>query len=242
MLRVICLKLAAAGFEVMPISDRPMTDDLFQSTSAAFNPMSQLSAIVLAGGQSLRMGTDKALVEIEGQPMLTRVCEVAFSCTPWVYVVSGWNDRYRSILDDRVKFVQEVAVVKDVYPHGPLVGFAQGLEQVKTEWVLLLACDLPQLNTEGLSSWMEVLPRLSSDTLAALVRNGKGWWEPMCGFYRRDCLSSVNDFIQSGGRSFQRWLDSQKVYELPASDPEMLFNCNTPADVERFERQKGAEE
>lgn len=222
----------------MPISNRfPMTDDLSQSTNPAFNPVSQLSAIVLAGGQSSRMGTDKALVEIEGQPMLARVCEVAFACTPWVYVVSGWNDRYQLILDERVKFVQEVLLVKDVYPHGPLVGFAQGLQQVKTDWVLLLACDLPRLKSEELLRWMQVLPQLSPDTIAALVRNRKGWWEPMCGFYRRDCLSSVDAFIQSGGRSFQRWLDSQTVYELSVHDSGMLFNCNTPADVERIENE-----
>jgi molybdopterin-guanine dinucleotide biosynthesis protein A len=224
------------------MTDHPTPSNRSHASNAAINPVSQLSAIVLAGGQSSRMGTDKALVEIEGQPMLLRVCEVAFSCTPWVYVVSGWNHRYQPILDDRVKFVQEVSLVKDIYPHGPLVGFAQGLQQVKTDWVLLLACDMPCLSPEELYRWMQELPHLSLDTRVALARNRKGWWEPMCGFYRRDCQSSLDAFIQSGGRSFQRWLESQKVYELRAHDPEMLFNCNTPADVERVESRKGAGE
>ncbi|WP_225913721.1 molybdenum cofactor guanylyltransferase [Leptolyngbya ohadii] len=223
----------------MAVSKGSITNPLPESSHSAMNAVSQLSAIVLAGGQSSRMGTDKALVEIAGQPMLARVCEVAFSCTPWVYVVSAWNHRYRPILDDRVTFVQEVSLLKDMHPHGPLVGFAQGLQQVKTEWVLLLACDMPQLETETLYRWIQELPRLSSDTVAAMARNRKGWWEPMCGFYRRDCKESLEAFIQSGGRSFQRWLDSQKVQELSIDDPAMLFNCNTPADVEKAESRKG---
>ncbi len=48
-----------------------------------------LSAIVLAGGQSSRMGHDKALIEISGVPLLRRVCEAALQCTNQVYVVTG---------------------------------------------------------------------------------------------------------------------------------------------------------
>lgn len=226
----------------MAVNQDSLTNHLLESSHTAshtaMNAVSQLSAIVLAGGQSSRMGTDKALVEIAGQPMLARVCEVALSCTPWVYVVSAWNHRYRSILDDRVQFVQEVSLLKDMYSHGPLVGFAQGLQQVRTEWVLLLACDMPQLETGMLHRWMQELPCLSSNTVAAMVRNRKGWWEPMCGFYRRDCQESLETFIQSGGRSFQRWLNSQQVQELSVDDPAMLFNCNTPADIEAFEQRR----
>ncbi|MBD0362845.1 MAG: NTP transferase domain-containing protein, partial [Coleofasciculus sp. C3-bin4] len=50
-----------------------------------------LSAIVLAGGQSSRMGRDKALITLQGVPLLRQVCEVALNCASPVYVVTSWT-------------------------------------------------------------------------------------------------------------------------------------------------------
>lgn len=192
-----------------------------------------LSAIVLAGGQSSRMGQDKALVEIEGKPLLQRVCEIAQACTDSIYIVSPHNKRYQHLPIDQVQFIQEKPLPIDIMPHGPLVGFAQGLSLVKTEWVLLLACDLPNLQVEVLQQWIKELPELPSEVIAALPKNPQGWWEPLCGFYRRRCLTDLEAFMQTGGRSFQRWLSRQTVQELSLLDPQMLFNCNTPADLKQ---------
>ncbi|MGK7900287.1 MAG: molybdenum cofactor guanylyltransferase, partial [Hormoscilla sp.] len=59
-------------------------------------------------------------------------------------------------------------------------------------------------------------------------------WEPLCGFYRRSCLPELSQFIQNGGRSFQQFLASQTIAELPLTDPEILFNCNRPEDLEEL--------
>jgi molybdopterin-guanine dinucleotide biosynthesis protein A len=117
-------------------------------------------------------------------------------------------------------------------PHGPLVGFAQGLAQVETDWVLLLACDLPQLQVKVLQHWAAGLEKTAEDAIALLPRHPKGW-EPLCGFYRRQCLPMLTKFISDGGRSFQHWLTQHPVEELPVSDTQIFFNCNTPADLER---------
>jgi molybdopterin-guanine dinucleotide biosynthesis protein A len=110
------------------------------------------------------------------------------------------------------------------------VGFAQGLAQVKTDWVLLLACDLAQLQVEVLQSWAMKLENVPQGAIALLSRQPKGW-EPLCGFYRRHCLPMLTQFIDEGGRSFQRWLSQHPVQELPVSDTEIFFNCNTPSDL-----------
>jgi molybdopterin-guanine dinucleotide biosynthesis protein A len=102
-----------------------------------------LTGIVLAGGQSSRMGRDKALIPIQGVPLLRRVCEVALNCTSEVYVITPWPERYQDILPDACRVVREVPLPGETQSQGPLVGFAQGLAQVETDWVLLLACDLP---------------------------------------------------------------------------------------------------
>ncbi|MFE1745834.1 molybdenum cofactor guanylyltransferase [Coleofasciculus sp. H7-2] len=220
-----------------------------------------VTAIVLAGGQSSRMGRDKALISVNGVPLIRQVCEVAQACASKVYVVTPWSERYQDILPSRCSLVREVPFQKHepekmneelIHPnlgerevpasfiphpsHGPLIGFAQGLAPVQTEWVLLLACDLPNLKEEILLNWVQHLPEVPEDCIAFLPRHPKGW-EPLCGFYRRRCLPSLTEFINKGGRSFQQWLSQHPVQELPLTERSLLFNCNTPADLEELKMQ-----
>jgi molybdenum cofactor guanylyltransferase len=190
----------------------------------------ELTAMVLAGGKSSRMGQDKALIPIQGVPLLQRVCGIAQSCADVVYIVTPWPERYQDLLLPGCQFIREVPLSGDPLAHGPLVGFAQGLAEVETEWVLLLACDLPRLRVEVLQDWVTRLESVGDNAIAALAHHPKGW-EPLCGFYRRRCLPQLLEFINQGGRSFQQWLQQYPVEVLPLAEPEMLFNCNTPEDL-----------
>jgi len=176
------------------------------------------------------MGRDKALIPIQGVPLIRQVCEVAQNCADPVYIVTSWPERYQDILPGNCQLIREVPMTGDNNPAGPLVGFAGGLARVQTDWVLLLACDLPRLRVEVLQEWAIQLENVPEDKIAFLPRSPKGW-EPLCGFYRRRCLPLVIEFINQGGRSFQQWLAQHPVEELPLSDAQMLFNCNTPADL-----------
>ncbi|MFW9260521.1 molybdenum cofactor guanylyltransferase [Nostoc sp. CALU 546] len=194
------------------------------------NSCRKLTAIVLAGGKSSRMGQDKALIPIQGIPLLQRVCSIAQSCADVIYVVTPWPERYQDLLLPSCQFIREVPLSGESLAHGPLVGFAQGLAEVQTDWVLLLACDLPRLRVEVLQDWVTRLDSVGDDKVAALADHPKGW-EPLCGFYRRRCLPQLLEFINQGGRSFQQWLRQYPVEVLPLAEPEMLFNCNTPDDL-----------
>lgn len=198
-----------------------------------------LAAIVLAGGQSSRLGQDKALILVQGMPLLRRTCEVALACTSQVYVVTPRPQIYQPLLPPQCQLVLEQPLSNEPQPHGPLVGFAQGLAVIPTEWVLLLACDLPYLQADLLQHWMQQLDALEPAIAALLPRHEQGW-EPLCGFYRADSLPRLNTFMQQGGRSFQRWLAQETVQAIAFSpvesirlrEQQMLFNCNTPADLE----------
>lgn len=197
-----------------------------------------LTAIVLAGGKSSRMGRDKALIPIQGVPLLQLVCQIAASCADKVYVVTPWQERYQHLLSPTVQFIREVPLAGETggesLPHGPLIGFAQALAYVQTDWVLLLACDLPKLQVEVLQEWAATLDGVEDEAIATLVHHTKGW-EPLCGFYRCRCLASLMEYINEGGRSFQEWLKQHRVEALPLPDSEMLFNCNTQDDLFRFQ-------
>jgi molybdenum cofactor guanylyltransferase len=188
---------------------------------------SGLTAIILAGGKSSRMGEDKALIPIQGVPMLQRVYQAAASVADGVYVVTSWPERYQHLLPNSCNFIQEMPFSQE----GPLVGFAQALGQIQADWVLLLACDLPRLRVEVLQEWVAGLDEVDYEALACLAQHSKGW-EPLCGFYRRRCLPELIEYINQGGRSFQSWLKQQRVEVLALSEPQMLFNCNTKQDLD----------
>lgn len=175
---------------------------------------------------------------------------MAIALSDQVYVVTPWPERYQHILSAGCEFIREVAVLaggraggaggaegaggeipipNPKFSHGPLLGFAQGLAEVDSDWALLLACDLARLQIEVLQAWTAQIERVADDAIALLPRHSKGW-EPLCGFYRRSSLASLTQYIDQGGRSFQQWLALQKVEALPMPNTQMLFNCNTPAD------------
>jgi molybdopterin-guanine dinucleotide biosynthesis protein A len=77
---------------------------------------------------------------------------------------------------------------------------------------------------------MAQLPKEADGTVAQLpFRSAR--WEPLCGFYRRDCLPSLRAYLESGQRSLQGWLAQQPVRALAVGEPQALWNCNAPADL-----------
>ncbi len=203
-------------------------------------------ALVLAGGQSSRMGQDKALLAWQGQPMLQRVCWAAATCCSQVVILSPWPERYRAAIAPPLQSAQPYHWLQEAQPgRGPLVALADGLEQLqqwqwthcdKPEWLLLLACDLPQLDPGWLQTWARQLPQYPLTTLAVVPQRqtAKGiHWEPLCGFYRLTVGRSLTEFLANGGRSFQAWLDRIPVEPilLSSADYSMLHNCNRPEDM-----------
>ncbi len=194
-----------------------------------------LSAMILAGGKSTRMGEDKALLKIKGVPLLQRTAIFIQAYVKETYIITPWIDRYSSIIPPNCYLLREQC--PSGHTQGPLVGFAQALPHVTTEWVLLLACDLPNLTNLVLEEWLEQLDSVSEEEIACLPRHQKGW-EPLCGFYRASSLRDLESFIDRGGRSFQRWLQWHNVEELFISDRSVLFNCNTPDDLKDYQLSK----
>lgn len=216
-------------------------------------------ALILAGGNSRRMGSDKALVLWDGIPLLRRVAQVAAACADAVYILTPWPERYAPVVDPGWHLWREnVPPLVGQDPRGrdsiaeqhrgPLLAFQEGIRRLQTlaappEWILLLACDLPCLQEQVLGDWRQRLATLPPQTVAALPKSQRGW-EPLCGFYRLAQLGSLESFLQAGGRSFQGWLSQVPTAILPLTVPHsgteslerMLTNCNTPADLQLGEQ------
>ncbi|MGD1907716.1 MAG: molybdenum cofactor guanylyltransferase [Leptolyngbyaceae cyanobacterium] len=184
-----------------------------------------LSTLILAGGRSLRMGRDKALLTLGDRPLIHHLYSVARHCSDAIVIMTPWPERYRPLLPSSAQFIREPP--PDGQPPGPLAAFVQALPQLHTDWILLLACDLPNLAGPTLQHWASQLAILDAKTLAYLPEGPKGW-EPLCGFYRCTCLAPLTLALHQGHRSFQAGLAALPVQAIPDAPPEQLFNCNTP--------------
>ncbi len=189
-----------------------------------------LSVLILSGGQSSRMGTDKALLKIGERILIEKIASISMALSQQVYVLSFWPERYKSILPSGCHLIQEIKATEQIGSHGPLVAFAQALPHIQSEWVLLLACDLPRLKLEILKEGYLSLPK---EAIAYIPRQNSRW-EPLCAFYNKSCYGSILDYLQTGRRSFQGWLNTIPASQWNTRDTSILFNCNSPEDLYLF--------
>ncbi|NET46138.1 molybdenum cofactor guanylyltransferase [Okeania sp. SIO2B3] len=197
------------------------------NTSSLSLPKNHLVALILAGGKSSRMGKDKALISWQNIPMLKRVYQVASECTEKVYIITPWPEKYQHILPTECEWLTEIKT------EGPLVAFTQGLAQINSDWILLLGCDLPLLNLDIIQTWATQLNQLSPEILALVPKTSQGW-EPLCGFYRQQIKIELKKYLEQGNHSFQKLLAQIPVQPLSIDTQaeKMLFNCNTPSDLQ----------
>lgn len=199
------------------------------------------AALVLAGGQSRRMGCDKALLSLptsQRSTLLQISCSVAQCSTHRTYVLSPWPERYSHLLPSTVVLLKEVSSGS-----GPLVALHQGWSMILADsqkrnegppvWLLVLACDMPALDAISIQAWRRQLEAVPDDAIAALPRNNHRW-DPLCGFYHRRCIPSLKRAMQDNVKSFQRWLSNETIMELSINNLDMLRNCNTPGQWQQF--------
>jgi molybdopterin-guanine dinucleotide biosynthesis protein A len=183
------------------------------------------TGFVVAGGQSRRMGRDKALLPWAGVTLLDRalqtlqqVCgRVAILCGP----VARYEDRGVPLIVDRVQGA------------GPLAGLIAGLETLGEEPGAFLAVDLPGVPPALLADLVE--RSAAADAVVPLSNSGP---EPLCAVYTRACLEPARRRIAAGERRMTSfWTDVRVVRVGPAElarfgDPAALFrNVNTANDL-----------
>jgi molybdenum cofactor guanylyltransferase len=186
----------------------------------------KIVTVILAGGQSRRMQQDKALLIVNGMPLIRLVHDISIACTDEVYIVTPWPERYQEALPANCRWLRE-----DPAHQGPLRAFQQSLAKIDADWILLLACDLPCLDKVVIQGWIRDLENVKERAIAYLAPQAKGW-EALCGFYRTSCHLSLDKFVQAGGQSFQKWLQSEVVAPMPITAPQIFTNWNCPEDIQ----------
>jgi len=191
-------------------------------------PYSDLSAFILAGGQSTRMGRDKALVTIGGRTLLERVLESARAVTDDVRIVG-----------DPAKYAAFAPTIPDIFPGcGPLAGIHAALRTSDREVNLILAVDVPFVTAELLRYLIDRAEELPM-SLATVVRTTNGW-QPLCAVYRREFAELAEKSMRGGRYKIDALFDASGTRviveeELHAAGfSEGLFrNLNTPEELEK---------
>jgi molybdopterin-guanine dinucleotide biosynthesis protein A len=199
----------------------------------AAQPTQGFSSVILAGGESRRLGIDKALLELGGQTLVSRVAQKLALLSDDLIVVTNSPEDYRH-LSLGVRFVP------DERPgEGALMGVYSGLKAARHESALTVACDMPFLNVSLLRHMLDkvaghdaVVPRLQGGLL-----------EPLHAVYGKHCLPFMAALLARGRRRIAAFFDQVDVFYVEQAtidrlDPlgQSFVNINTDADWQRAQQ------
>ncbi|MCY7409300.1 MAG: molybdenum cofactor guanylyltransferase [Chitinophagales bacterium] len=171
-----------------------------------------ISAIILAGGKSSRMGSDKGLIEFHGKKMIEHLLDLLQPLFENVFIISN-NEAYKNF---------HVPVFEDVHKNfGPIGGLHSGLTHSSTHQNLFVACDLPFINQELIEFILE-----KQNEFDAVIPYHQNLPEPLCALYSKDCLLVFEEMIEAQQFKIQDSFDRLKICKLDVS--EKFFESKNP--------------
>jgi molybdenum cofactor guanylyltransferase len=199
----------------------------------------QISAFILAGGASSRMGKPKALLEFGGEPLVVRTARLLDQLVSSVTVV-GSPEHYASVGLRVIADGNFGIPAEEGRGLGPLVGIATALHKTDTVWNLMLACDLPYLTAEWLN-WL--LGRAAGSGQQIVMPRTSGGVEPLAAVYSRECAAPI---VASLARGVRKVTDAMEEFRIEFVlerdwrhiDPSgrVLRNMNAPADYDEAKK------
>ena len=182
----------------------------------------KITAIILAGGLSRRMGTEKGLVEFRGKTLISYVIDAASEITTDILIISS-HEKYRHL---------GYPCAEDLFPgRGPLGGIFTGLTRSATEKNLFLGCDMPYIH----GNLIKALSNLAGPE-DVLLSEHLGMPEPLCSVYDRSCLPHIRQRIEEDQLKITDALAGLKT-RVVSFDQEPWFrgneftNFNYPEDL-----------
>jgi molybdenum cofactor guanylyltransferase len=183
-----------------------------------------LTAVLLVGGNSRRMGVDKATLIVNGKPLWARQLEILRQL-PFEKIFVSARARPPWCPSD-------VEAVLDEPPsRGPLSGIAAALGKLSTTHLLALAIDLPRMTSGQLEKlWKQVHPGVG------VIPKNENYFEPLCAIYPAEALASAETLLMGENVAMhglaQKLVDEKLalVYRVEKSEQKFYHNMNSPLD------------
>ncbi len=193
-----------------------------------------VSCVILAGGESRRMGTNKALVEIKGKALVERVLERVGPLFEEVMISAHGDEGYS---------YPGTKILKDTLEgRGPAVGVSAALQAASNDWVFIVACDQPLVSAALIRKLAALAVNGTSD---AVVPRAGGRVQTMCALYKKTCLAPLEERVKRGRRGLVRFLEDTPALEvryvgeeeLAEADPKLtsFIDVDTKEDLTRAE-------
>jgi molybdenum cofactor guanylyltransferase len=183
-----------------------------------------MTGIILAGGESRRMGTDKALLDINGRPLIEHIIAVFAGLFTKTIIVTNTPDLYRMY---GVELTSDVLDIR-----GPLTGIYSGLLRSDDEYNFVAACDMPFLNPRLIGFMGEIAAGYD-----AVVPMFGSFLEPLHAVYRKGVLQAIETQVRQQDRRIRSIFDHIQVRyvteeEIDRFDPQKrsFRNLNTPKE------------
>jgi molybdopterin-guanine dinucleotide biosynthesis protein A len=189
-----------------------------------------ISAVILAGGKSLRLGHDKITEKVGNATLLQKVISRIDSLSKEIFIVTAEEKSFKEFADNK-----KLKTVADIFPgRGSLGGIYTGLVKSESFYNLVIAADMPFLNRELLAYMTEV-----ADGFDFVIPKIGTFFEPLHAIYSKNCVTPIETMIRKNRRVIIELFDFVKVRyveaeEIDRFDPEHLsfFNINTVEDLE----------
>lgn len=196
--------------------------------SGAAKRIPGITGVILAGGESRRMGSDKSLLPIQGARFIDHVYSRMAALFDEVVIVTNSPELYSEI---------DCRKVPDLYyAQGALAGVHSGLAHAGNEQIFVVGCDMPFISARVVR---HICAQASRGDL--VIPNSSGGHEPLHALYDKSCLSAMEQVLDGGQRRIMLFFDQVKVVEISSKkikelDPgEKSFqNINTPEDYFRL--------
>ena len=185
----------------------------------------RVSAVLLAGGKSTRMGRDKALLDFDGEPLWQRQLSTLRQLNPGQILISG---------PPRKDWEECEVIADEIANAGPLAGVSMALRSCTGPLLVVLAIDLPMMTANYLLSLLAL-----SDEEHGVVPVSPRGPEPLAAIYPRSCRQLANASLQRGDFSMHGFIDEAcghgflRLQPIAPTDLELFTNLNTLADYER---------
>ena len=188
----------------------------------SYDANSELFALILTGGQSSRMGTDKSLLSYHGKPQAQHLYDLCASVNLKTFL-SCTSEQAQ-----KIEFNHLPIITDRFLGFGPMSGILSAMSVYPEKSWLVLACDLPLISAENLKELIKQRDPLRQAT--AYFNNKAGNFEPLFAIYGPEIYSRMLHFLSEGVTSLQKVLSISTVKKLALQTEGALLNANTLED------------
>jgi len=198
--------------------------------------MYSLTGIILSGGKSVRMGRDKAFIEIDGIPIIQRIYDIFQKIFTEIIIVTNQKEFYSGF---KAKIVSDLII-----NNGALGGLYTGLFFSSNPYSFCVACDMPFLK----ESMIQYLIKQANEYDVIVPRTEDGL-QPLHAVYSKNCLESIKNIIGMGKYKIIDFYPLVKTKIIEESEfisldinlnlmRESFVNINTPGELNFFKERK----